>query len=432
MFSWEVDLWGYCTLQTDSGCSKRVDTIIEDHLTTMAGGSLASDVIWDDGVPGQVSPVVPVLQLQDGSYVGQAISNLGVQSMVAFDASGNVKWTMPGYYPQIATADGGIIAASGTTFDANGLATTQMSALPTFSWKAAYQLGSTEEVVSGFDLANIATTFAAVPGGNLTGNGFSLRHHTFGIKFCNTGTGGDGPCTSLVQNMSFSYLQGIDDSNYQSACDFSVSSSCDNGTAHPEWVDTIKIEALKAYKAAFANLPAILSNHVAASVLNNSVNPPFDHTAYVDGEWFVKEGPGCPHPGDTKNPNWSWVFYMSIMCDAQRHLGPYGNSTYFTPPFSDSANFQKLAAAIGRGIGNTAAHETGHQISFDSRFRLPGLDCGPGSPEGKACDGGLNSVYEAAEAGGWNYIDWNPPIDWELDDKTALQNYFNCTVTTCK
>jgi hypothetical protein len=58
-----------------------------------------------------------MLQLADGSYVGSVSDNSGQQDMVAFDAAGNVKWTMPGYNPDIATADGSIIADIGGSYN---------------------------------------------------------------------------------------------------------------------------------------------------------------------------------------------------------------------------------------------------------------------------------------------------------------------------
>jgi hypothetical protein len=70
-------------------------------------------------VPGQVdqgggtTPVVPVLQAEDGSFVGSVTTvnyspqyNLQI-NMVAFDQGGNVRWMVPNEQPLIATADGG-------------------------------------------------------------------------------------------------------------------------------------------------------------------------------------------------------------------------------------------------------------------------------------------------------------------------------------
>jgi hypothetical protein len=85
----------------------------ENHLTTVNGGAVTSDVVWGNAVAGQNGTVQPVLQLADGSFVGYAFDGNGGQYMVAFDASGKVKWTVPGYSPDIATADGGIIGDFG-------------------------------------------------------------------------------------------------------------------------------------------------------------------------------------------------------------------------------------------------------------------------------------------------------------------------------
>ena len=72
-------------------------------------------------------------------YRGQKVTN---------DAAGEFLWTVPGsYFPQIATADGGVIASTsaGTyvTFDQNGRATGQLASFPTQSWAGnAYTFGS--------------------------------------------------------------------------------------------------------------------------------------------------------------------------------------------------------------------------------------------------------------------------------------------------
>ena len=119
-------------------------------------------------IPGQGSHVVPMVQLQDGSFVGVIGANSqggyyigpalqaacvgypgvtcpeGVQrDMTAFDASGNVKWVVPNETPQIATDDGGVGGQSGIKYDASGAAIGQIPTLPTYSWLGyAYQIGS--------------------------------------------------------------------------------------------------------------------------------------------------------------------------------------------------------------------------------------------------------------------------------------------------
>ena len=212
--------------------------------------------VLDAPLAGQAEPV---LQAQDGSFVG----SYGFD-MVSFDQSGNVRWMVPNYSPLMATADGGVIATtdyvSATVFDQNGNATGQIPNMPIYSWKGAYQTGSVDSVLPVLDLAStIATSFSAVPGGNLTGNGFSLAHHTFGLVFCGSNPGDDGTCppTPGATPVSFSYLADIGDTNYSQAVDFSQ--------GHPDWVTTIKAQAYNQYKAAFDHLPAIVAVKATAS-----------------------------------------------------------------------------------------------------------------------------------------------------------------------
>jgi len=103
-------------------------------------------------IPGQYTNVQPVLQAEDGSFVGDMETLDGCctiqDNMVAFDASGNVRWVVPNEQPQIATDDGGVIGASGITYDANGNATGQIPNMPTYSWLGyQYKIGSVESTV---------------------------------------------------------------------------------------------------------------------------------------------------------------------------------------------------------------------------------------------------------------------------------------------
>jgi hypothetical protein len=122
-------------------------------MATVTGSSVS--LTSGPTVPSQDgNNVVPVLQAQDGSYVGTVrVGDDETPYLVAFDASGSVRWSVPGYGPKIATADGGVIAqawdpgandftGSSVTFDQNGNATGQMASLPTYSWLGnAYQVG---------------------------------------------------------------------------------------------------------------------------------------------------------------------------------------------------------------------------------------------------------------------------------------------------
>ena len=113
-------------------------------ITTGASAS----VIGGPGLPGGAESFVPVLQAQDGSFVGTAWDDTWTPSMVAFDASGSVRWSVRNEQPQIATDDGGVIGQSGITYDQNGSATGQIN-LATYSWTGnAYQRGSVRQVLA--------------------------------------------------------------------------------------------------------------------------------------------------------------------------------------------------------------------------------------------------------------------------------------------
>jgi hypothetical protein len=100
-------------------------------MATVTGTSV--NVISGPLVAGQTGPVQPVLQAQDGSFVGTATTNTGARYMVAFDATGSVRWAVPNESPQMATADGGVIGRLGITYDQNGSATGQIGNPPTQS-----------------------------------------------------------------------------------------------------------------------------------------------------------------------------------------------------------------------------------------------------------------------------------------------------------
>jgi hypothetical protein len=60
--------------------------------------------LWTVGDPEY--GVVPILQGQDGTFLGVGLSS--TTSLDAFDQNGNVKWCVPNLTPVIATADGGL------------------------------------------------------------------------------------------------------------------------------------------------------------------------------------------------------------------------------------------------------------------------------------------------------------------------------------
>ena len=163
--------------------------------TSQANGPVASGMAITTGAsasligmplaPGQGSAIAPVLQAQDGSFVGtiqvwQDANGNPLTNMIAFDQAGNVRWTVPGnYQPQIATADGGLIATdpsgAAVTFDQYGNATGVLAGSPVQSWtgNTYEQAGSLESVVAPMVFEDGASFWPAA-GGNPSGNGTSI------------------------------------------------------------------------------------------------------------------------------------------------------------------------------------------------------------------------------------------------------------------
>ncbi len=79
----------------------------ENHLTWTFWGWPASDVVWNQG--GLDTPVVPLLQLEDGFFAGTA-SVPGGTWLEVFDWAGNIKWNKFGYEPVLAKPGGGLVA----------------------------------------------------------------------------------------------------------------------------------------------------------------------------------------------------------------------------------------------------------------------------------------------------------------------------------
>jgi hypothetical protein len=149
-------------------------------MATTAGTSV--NLVSAPALAGQNGAVDVVLQAQDGTFVGTAWvgdPDNPTPSMVAFDQSGSVRSSVPGYQPKIATANDGVIATgesgAAVTFDQNGNATGQMASLATYSWFGyAYQSADSSEqyLVSPLDFG---LSFAAFAGGGPSDNGADVK-----------------------------------------------------------------------------------------------------------------------------------------------------------------------------------------------------------------------------------------------------------------
>lgn len=175
IFTWELDAYstGQCS---PFGSGGKTTTF---NVATTAGTGLASENTTTS-TPGQAGPLQPILQRADGSYVGTV--GIGPQpgqvtqtNMIAFTSSGAPLFSVPNDTPQIATSGGGVIGASGATYDKNGNTTGQISPLGTYSWTgAAYQIGSIESFKALlFELES--DSYSAFGGGNASGQGTDIE-----------------------------------------------------------------------------------------------------------------------------------------------------------------------------------------------------------------------------------------------------------------
>ena len=166
---------------TDPGVSM-ITNADQGVLLTWSGGAggmavtagTSASIVGAPQVPGGGS-VAPVLQAQDGSFVGTFTDpNTYNNDMVAFDATGATRWTVPNETPQIATADGGVIGQSGITYDQNGNATGMIPNMPTQSWMGnAYTDGPVDSVAAA--LVDVALSFNAFADGSPSPNGTAVK-----------------------------------------------------------------------------------------------------------------------------------------------------------------------------------------------------------------------------------------------------------------
>jgi hypothetical protein len=166
VLSWEADTTAYCASATNGVCSTQASAGTTYGFATTEDTNVAYS--------GSTSTLVsPVLQAQDGSFYGT--DNNG--NMIAFSSSGNVIWSVPNDYPQIATADGGVIGASGITYDNQGRANGQGALPGTPSWQGFMYSVTGDPVVQRSippDLM-LQANLLQVAGGNVSGTGTTLN-----------------------------------------------------------------------------------------------------------------------------------------------------------------------------------------------------------------------------------------------------------------
>lgn len=126
-----------------------------------------------------------------------------------------------------------------------------------------------------------------------------------------------------------------------------------------------------------------------------------------------------------------------------------------TWPPTDTSKFVELLKALGTGIGNAAAHESGHwmeKIQVHGSTGLPGMHCGAGNTQRGAfsCQDNNNFVYEfytdsgffqcpgdpSSNGARFRYIDETLPgadkIHWQPEDRCWMARWLNVKDNTCQ
>jgi hypothetical protein len=344
-------------------------------VVTVTGTS--ASLISVPQMPGQYSLVKPVLQAQDGSFVGTVDTESG-SNMIAFDASGNVRWMVPNEQPQIATDDGGVIGQSGITYDSNGNATGQMGLpTPTQSWRGNwYQDGDTQRI-AGAPFCG-AESLAPQVGANPSGNNTASRSWCFALSFQNNFTftpeDPNGPNYSLTADIS--YLAA-----------------------------TIKAAALKELKDAYLGVPVKVVEGTKGDVLTTVLN-----------SQNLVNAPDCGSSMLANNRIWQHqVDYLMNMLNAQ--------TAYNVDPKSAQeesvllANRLDVIRAIGRGLGVSAAHEIAHQF-----VDAPPMDDNPATDSAARGTFNATGCNASTDPSPWTGY-WPVPViflHWEPSASSAL------------
>jgi hypothetical protein len=107
LYSWEAAFWDDSSYSTQT----------QYALTSLSAQGTSATTA--QAFAGQTGPVQPVLQTEDGTFIGTVSTTETGYELVAFAASGTVYWSLPGYYyqPLFATSDGSVVARSWTAED---------------------------------------------------------------------------------------------------------------------------------------------------------------------------------------------------------------------------------------------------------------------------------------------------------------------------
>ncbi|HME05419.1 MAG TPA: IPT/TIG domain-containing protein [Bryobacteraceae bacterium] len=158
----------------------------QPYMAIASGGAVS--LVQAPAIPNQQASVEPVVQAQDGSYVGTVSDNDGNYYMIAFDLGGNVRWTVPNETPRFETFYGSVVGQSGIIYDQNGNAI-GIPNLATQSW-GGNEYTASSGLTASINVQPVApdgASFWPQAGGNPSGNGTALAQCSCYLQ--STGTG---------------------------------------------------------------------------------------------------------------------------------------------------------------------------------------------------------------------------------------------------
>jgi hypothetical protein len=370
-------------------------------LATWFNYSSNATTVADIGTPGGGRTIFSSFPIGISSMVlgdnNTAFAINGYTAVAAFDATTlQQKWSYAstgGLLSLVAATSGGGVTINDSSqgviqLDSSGNASTPVASLQGAQYSGnAMWLGLTgDPVASGLRGPFLLWSLSgfATPSGDAEGERQS--RFDLGLVWCSNGFCGNmvDQNNSQVQDVVFSIL----------------ADNPPHGTVNltSEQIALIERNAANAFRLAFAPY-------------NVTVDPTGRqalHTVYIGGEPTLYCG---WTPGLT--PGVSQVYYQKHVAEAQDAVGDdQGDPT------------TQLLGAIGEGIGNSAAHEVGHQLvnqySFSGKI-VNGMDLDDssiGTYNGASCSGVDNpAVYTGYGSGG-------TPIHWSGNANKSLVNVF--------
>jgi hypothetical protein len=231
------------------------------------------------------SPVAPVLQAQDGTFYGT--DNNG--NMIRITQSGQTSWSVPNDYPQIATADGGVIGASGITYDSNGNATGQIPT-PIQSWTGSetgsgYEYGSVDQVAFTPPIIYAVPPFSSFAGTNQSANGTSAVCNDDRDKLITEYPKYNAGYLPVCFASEFVPTSNVQPSYHFTFAELNTSDINYSPPDFPDWavLRSVLLSGLENTRANYGNAITINSAY-RSPLVQHAVSPQYPHDRHIHGD----------------------------------------------------------------------------------------------------------------------------------------------------